>query len=81
MTRKAILFLMVLALGAAILGAAPVQTQAATVQLTYSNFFPPTHFNAILGESWAKEIEKRTNGQGQIHPLPRRRFAQGSRNL
>lgn len=70
MTRKAILFLTVMALGVAILGAAPVQTQAATIQLTYSNFFPPTHFNAILGESWAKEIEKRSNGQVKFTHFP-----------
>jgi TRAP-type transport system periplasmic protein len=70
MTRKAILFLMVLALGAAILGVAPVQTQAATIQLTYSNFFPPTHFNAILGDSWAKEIQKRTNGKVKFTQFP-----------
>lgn len=70
MKRKAVLFLMVLSLGVAIMGAAPVQTQAATIQLTYSNFFPPTHFNAILGDSWAKEIEKRTNGKVKFTLFP-----------
>lgn len=33
------------------------------VELSYANFFPPAHFNAVLGEEWAKEIEKRTNGR------------------
>lgn len=70
MTRKTILFLMVLALGVALIRAAPVETQAATIQLTYSNFFPPTHFNAILGESWAKEIEKRTDGKVKFTLFP-----------
>jgi TRAP-type C4-dicarboxylate transport system substrate-binding protein len=37
--------------------------KAETVKLTYSNFFPPTHFNSKLAEEWAKEIEKRTNGK------------------
>jgi TRAP-type C4-dicarboxylate transport system substrate-binding protein len=36
------------------------------VKLTYSIFFPPTHVQAKAGEAWAKEIEKRTNGQVKI---------------
>ncbi len=43
--------------------------QAATTQLTYSIFFPPTHGQAKAGESWAQEIEKRTNGQVKINVL------------
>ncbi|GAB6062778.1 TRAP transporter substrate-binding protein [Deferrisoma palaeochoriense] len=35
----------------------------AGVTLTYSNFFPPTHIHSKLAEEWAKEIEKRTNGE------------------
>jgi TRAP-type C4-dicarboxylate transport system substrate-binding protein len=62
MTKKALLSLMVLVIGAAIFGVTASKTQAATIQLTYSNFFPPTHFNAQLAESWGKEIEKRTKG-------------------
>jgi len=38
-------------------------SKADTIKLTYSNFFPPTHFNSKLAEEWAKEIEKRTNGK------------------
>lgn len=70
MTRKVILFSMVLVLGVALMGASPGSSEAATIQLTYSNFFPPTHFNAILGESWAKEIENRTNGQVKFTLFP-----------
>jgi TRAP-type transport system periplasmic protein len=70
MTRKTIPFLMVLALGVALIGASPVETKAATIQLTYSNFFPPTHFNAVLGEAWAKEIEKRTDGKVKFTLFP-----------
>lgn len=36
---------------------------AETIELTYSNFFPPTHFHSILAEEWIKEIETRTNGR------------------
>lgn len=42
--------------------------QAATT-LTYSVFFPPTHGQAKAGEAWAREIEKRTNGQVKINVL------------
>lgn len=43
---------------------------AKTISLTYSNFFPPTHFNGQLGDSWAKEIEKRTNGKVKVTYFP-----------
>ncbi len=43
--------------------------QAATTQLTYSIFFPSTHGQTKAGESWAQEIEKRTNGQVKINIL------------
>lgn len=39
-------------------------------KLTYSIFFPPTHVQAKAAESWAKEIEKRTNGQVKITLFP-----------
>src|SRR5450756_1616291 len=42
--------------------------QAATT-LTYSVFFPPSHGQAKAGESWAREIEKRTNNQVKINVL------------
>ncbi len=41
-----------------------------TIMLTYSNFFPPSHFNAKLGDSWAKEIEKRTDGRVKFTYFP-----------
>ncbi|MCX5833528.1 MAG: TRAP transporter substrate-binding protein [Deltaproteobacteria bacterium] len=40
------------------------------IKLTYSIFFPPSHVQAKAGESWAKEIEKRTNGQVKITVFP-----------
>jgi len=43
---------------------------AKTYALTYSNFFPPTHFNGKLGDEFCKEIEKRTNGQVKITYFP-----------
>jgi TRAP-type C4-dicarboxylate transport system substrate-binding protein len=44
--------------------------QAKPIELSYANFFPPTHIQAKLGESWAKEIEKRTNGKVKITYYP-----------
>ncbi len=40
------------------------------VELSYANFFPPTHFNAVLAEEWGKEIEKRTNGKVKFTYYP-----------
>lgn len=45
------------------------EARAATTQLTYSVFFPPTHGQAKAGEAWAREIEKRTHGQVKINVL------------
>ncbi len=43
---------------------------AEAIELSYSNFFPPTHFHSILAEEWIKEIEARTNGQVKITYYP-----------
>lgn len=40
------------------------------INLTYSNFFPPTHGHGIAGANMAKEIEKRTNGRVKISYFP-----------
>jgi TRAP-type C4-dicarboxylate transport system substrate-binding protein len=42
----------------------------ATVELTYSIFFPATHGHTVLATEWAKEIEKRTNGAVKINMYP-----------
>lgn len=36
------------------------------IELSYSVFFPPTHIQAVTADAWAKEVEKRTNGQVKI---------------
>ncbi|MFH1350968.1 MAG: TRAP transporter substrate-binding protein [Pseudomonadota bacterium] len=41
-----------------------------TITLTYSNLFPPMHAINKDVEAWAKEIEKRTNGQVKITIFP-----------
>jgi TRAP-type C4-dicarboxylate transport system substrate-binding protein len=35
-------------------------------ELTYNNFFPPTHYHSILAEEFCKEIEERTDGRVTI---------------
>jgi TRAP-type C4-dicarboxylate transport system substrate-binding protein len=48
----------------------PSKVTGPAIELTYANFFPPTHFNAVLGEEWAQEIEKRTNGRVKFTYYP-----------
>lgn len=43
---------------------------SAKTQLSYANFFPPTHIQSKLAESWSKEVEKRTNGEIVIKYFP-----------
>jgi TRAP-type C4-dicarboxylate transport system substrate-binding protein len=44
--------------------------EAKTINLTYSNFFPPTHGHSIQADNMIKEIEKRTNGRVKISYFP-----------
>jgi len=47
-----------------------VCAQSKTINLNYSIFFPPTHGQCKAGVSWAKEVEKRTNGMVKITVFP-----------
>lgn len=40
------------------------------VELKYSIFFPPTHIQCVMAESWAREVEKRTEGRVKITLFP-----------
>ncbi len=42
----------------------------AEVTMSYSNFFPPTHIQSKLADSWCKEVEKRTDGKVKINYYP-----------
>ena len=61
---------MILCVGLALGFMNPVSAEAASVKLTYSNFFPPGHIQSKLAESWCKEVEKRTNGQVVVEYFP-----------
>ncbi|UCF57733.1 MAG: TRAP transporter substrate-binding protein, partial [Deltaproteobacteria bacterium] len=64
-----LVFCLVLAFGVLSLFSAHT-VRAAAIELAYANFFPPTHIQAKLGDAWAKEIEKRTNGKVKITYYP-----------
>ena len=50
----------------------PGQTEpkASTVKLSYSIFFPPSHIQCKTAQTWADEINKRTNGGVEITLYP-----------
>jgi len=51
---------------------------SAKTEFTYANFFPPTHIQSQLAESWIKEVEKRTNGEVSIKYFPAGSLAKGN---
>ena len=68
-TKVLIVFLALTLLAVPLFGACKA-APAETIELSYSNFFPPTHFHSILAEEWIKEIEARTEGQVKITYYP-----------
>jgi len=70
MKKHFIALILVICIGLAFGFQSPVTAEAATVKLTYSNFFPPGHIQSKLAEAWCKEVEKRTNGQVVVEYFP-----------
>jgi TRAP-type C4-dicarboxylate transport system substrate-binding protein len=66
--KKQFVCISVMALILAMVLAGPAASQ--TITLTYSIFFPPSHGQCQAAMGWAKEIEKRTNGQVVIQVFP-----------
>ena len=52
-------------------------SNAATINLTYSNFFPPSHIQSKLAAAWCKEVEKRTGGKVKITYYPGQTLTKG----
>ncbi len=48
----------------------PGSSNAQAAVLKYANFFPPTHIQSKLAESWSREVEKRTEGRVKIEYYP-----------
>jgi len=46
--------------------ACTAQAPEKPIELTYNNFFPPTHYHSVLADLFCKEIEARTDGQVKI---------------
>jgi TRAP-type C4-dicarboxylate transport system substrate-binding protein len=65
--KKKVFVLMVLVMTAGWIISGSSSVLAATTQLTYSVFFPPTHGQSVAAVDWAREIEKRTNGRVKIN--------------
>jgi len=70
MKKLTFTFLLIFCIGLAVGFMSPVTAEAASVKLTYSNFFPPGHIQSKLAESWCKEVEKRTNGEVVVEYYP-----------
>lgn len=63
--KFAIIIIIICLIGSLILIITKANAQK-PIEITYSNFFPFTHFNSQLAASWIEEIEKRTNGAVKI---------------
>lgn len=63
-------FALAIAAALALFALCTTQVSAKTIELTYANFFPPKHFNGMLGAAWADEIGKRTGGKVRITYFP-----------
>ena len=70
MMRKRFIILGTLCLSMILFCGGPTPATAGPVKLTYSNFFPPSHIQSQLAESWRREVESRTNGAVKIDYYP-----------
>ena len=70
MNKKIFLFFWITLVAIGFMSIGSLTADAATIKLTFSIFFPPTHGQAIAAMDFAKEIEKRTNGKVQITCFP-----------
>lgn len=70
MTRKRIVTMVFISVALTGLLCFSGTAAAKTTQLTYSIFFPATHGQAEAGVAWAKEVEKRSQGQVKITVFP-----------
>jgi len=68
--RKACFVLMAVCMGLLLFPWVLPEAQAASIRLTYSNFFPASHIQSQLVDSWCKEVEARTKGRVSIKHYP-----------
>ena len=60
------IFLILGAFFLAVLPILPGTAWAKEINMTYSNFFPPSHIQSKLAESWCRQVEERTKGEVKI---------------
>jgi len=71
MRRESLFILLALALVALpLFGSCAAPATSETIELSYSNFFPPTHLHSILAEQFCDEIKERSNGRVDITYYP-----------
>jgi TRAP-type C4-dicarboxylate transport system substrate-binding protein len=68
--KKVYLALIAVCMGLAFVALVTVKAEAAAIKLTYSNFFPATHIQSKLVDSWCREVETRTKGRVNIKHYP-----------
>ncbi len=68
--RKACFVFTAVCMGLLLFPLVAFEAQAASIKLTYSNFFPATHIQSQLVDSWCKEVETRTKGRVSIKHYP-----------
>jgi len=68
--RKACFVLTTTCVGLVLIALVTLEAKAASIKLTYSNFFPATHIQSQLVDSWCKEVETRTKGRVTIKHYP-----------
>lgn len=70
MKTKACLTLLGLTVLTALLAVSCAPAEAETIELTYSNFFPPTHLHSVLAEQFCEQVNERTDGRVEITYYP-----------
>jgi TRAP-type C4-dicarboxylate transport system substrate-binding protein len=70
MKRTGVISLLVLSFLFASLSGCGRKSDSDVVELKYSVFFPPSHVQCQAAESWAEEINQRTNGAVKITVYP-----------
>lgn len=68
--KKSIFFTRLAGIAATVLCSLSTYSFADTVTLKYANFFPPTHIQSELAESWSKAVEEATEGRVKIEYYP-----------
>jgi len=77
MSKKCVIFLVSVLFFISFLSPVFSPASAATVKLTYSNFFPPSHAQSKLAEKWSQAVEERTDGRVKIDYFPGQTLTKG----